>query len=172
MNVQLSGASPMALEEEEGKCVRAECQKCIHMASRGGTCPHFVCTDHHELHLAFTHCFNLQHTDLWRILGCSLHIYQMEKHMSPLILGWPESLFGFFCKVLGKNPNELSGNPTLNGNLWSCAGWERLFMSIHHGKDCVLGGGLGEEEPQGQDQAVCSPCWSWPCSILDSPVRT
>ena len=27
------------------------------------------------------------------------------------VLGWPKSLFGFICKMLWKNTNELLGNP-------------------------------------------------------------
>ena len=46
--------------------------------------------------------------------------------MSPLILGWPESLFGFFCKLLGENPNELSGQPNTEG--------EALFADALGGK--------------------------------------
>ena len=27
------------------------------------------------------------------------------------MLGWPKSTFGFFCEMVQKNPNELSGQP-------------------------------------------------------------
>lgn len=141
----------MALGEEEGKCVRAEWSK---MHSHGLMWKHlsmFHMHNHHEIHLVFTHCFNLQHTDLWRILGCSLHIYQMEKHMSPLILGWPKSLFGFFCKLLGENPNELSGQPdTEEETLFAAAlGGKGFSCPWHPGKDGVLGEGLGGGASQG-----------------------
>ena len=103
------------------------------MHSHGLTWKHlsrFMCTDHHELHLAFTHCFNLQHTDLWRILGCSLHIYQMEKQMSPLILGWPESL-GFSARSQGKTQMNFLANPTLNGNLCLELCWVGKALHVH-----------------------------------------
>ena len=29
----------------------------------------------------------------------------------PELLGWPKSLFGMFCKILWKNPNEIFGQP-------------------------------------------------------------
>ena len=30
------------------------------------------------------------------------------------VFGWPESLFGFFYKLLPENPNDLFGQPRIN----------------------------------------------------------
>ena len=30
------------------------------------------------------------------------------------ILGWPKSSFGFFHRILGKNPNEFFGQPNIS----------------------------------------------------------
>ena len=54
----------------------------------------------------------------------------------PELLGWPKSLFGMFCKILWKNPNEIFGQPNGFGVcvrislIWqdqSAAIWMRWF---------------------------------------------
>ena len=47
-----------------------------------------------------------------RIFKKRISNFNLKYHVKKttlIIVGWPESLFGFFHKMLQKNPNELSG---------------------------------------------------------------
>ena len=44
--------------------------------------------------------------DLWYVL-----FYHLWSSLSHKVLGWPESLSGFFCTTSWKNPNELFDQP-------------------------------------------------------------
>ena len=39
--------------------------------------------------------------------------YNGKESEKEYIFGWTKSLYGFFCKMLWKNPNELFGQPNI-----------------------------------------------------------
>ena len=65
------------------------------------------------------------------------------------LLGWPKSLFGFFHKILQKNPNEVFGQPNKIWHKWTYL-WNRNRISdiekrLVVAKGQGIGGGMERE---------------------------
>ena len=139
------GWAPWPWKRKKASVSELNGQKCIHMASCGSTCPRFIYPDHHEIHLAFTHCFNLQHTDLWRILGWFIAYLSNGKAYESINTGLARKSVWVFLQALRGKP-KWTFWPTQHWrgtSVCNCAGWERLFMSVASWKGLSPGGGLG-----------------------------
>ena len=83
----------------------------------------------HFLRTAF--CYN--------ILFCWMTV--LKSHLGYKVLGWPKSLFGFFCKIW-KKPNELFGQPNKKKPLGSPGGAVVETLPVNAG-DMGSSPGLG-----------------------------